>query len=375
MIFTRSFILYHLISDLSRGDRCIFMKNPNGYGSVTKMSGNRRKPFWVRKTIGWNEKGHPIYKTIGYCATREEGNMLLADYNKSPWDIDRAKITLQELFDLWLDKKSSKLGKANVSALKSAYKHINKLSSMKYKEIKSFHMQDCIDKCGRGYATQAAIKNLWGHLDRYALELDIISKCYSDLLTSDPIPQTSRECFTDTEIKRVWKVYEDYQAGKDFGSIPVEWIDTVLIFLYSGFRISELLTMKTENINLEQQIFKGGVKTNAGKNRIVPIHSAILPLVQSRLDASSEFFINVNGKPVSQSTYRAYWNSLMSYLEIDKTPHECRHTFESLLDSKGANRRCIDLMMGHVSKDVGNRVYNHKTIEELKSAIEILKVN
>ena len=61
--------------------------------------------------------------------------------------------------------------------------------------------------------------------------------------------------------------------------------------------------------------------------------------------------------------------------KIDKTPHECRHTFESILDSKGANRKCIDLMMGHVSKDVGNRVYNHKTLEELKTAIDFLKVN
>lgn len=351
------------------------MKNPNGYGSVARLSGNRRKPFWVRKTVGWNEKGHPIYETIGYTATREEGNMLLAAYNKNPWDVDRAKITLQELFDLWLDKKAPKLGKSNQSSLKSAYNHIKKYSSMKYKEIRSYHMQECIDFCGKSYSTQGAIKNLWGHLDRFALELDVITRMYSELLTSDPIPQTSRERFTDAEIKKVWKVYDEYQEGKDFGEVPVEWIDTVLIFLYSGFRISELLTLKTDNVDLQAGTFKGGIKTKAGKNRIVPIHSKIVPLVQHRLDEGSEFFINVNGDSISQSTYRTYWNDLMQYLNIEKTPHECRHTFESILDSKGANRKCIDLMMGHVSKDVGNRVYNHKTLEELKDAIELLKVN
>ena len=62
----------------------------------------------------------------------------------------------------------------------------------------------------------------------------------------------------------------------------------------------------------------------------------------------------------------------MDYLGIEKTPHECRHTFESRLDSAGANRKCIDLMMGHKSKDVGNRVYNHKTIQDLKIAIELV---
>ena len=74
------------------------MKNPNGYGSVVKLSGNRRNPFVVRKTVGYNEKAYPIYDVIAYCKTREEGNIILAEYNKNPYDIDAAKITMQELF-------------------------------------------------------------------------------------------------------------------------------------------------------------------------------------------------------------------------------------------------------------------------------------
>lgn len=348
------------------------MRNPNGYGSVVRLTGNRRRPFWVRKTNGWNEKGYPIYITIGYTATREEGNMLLAEYNKVPWDVDQAKITLKQLYDLWLKKKAPKLSNANQNSLKSAFRHIQNLSDMKYKEIRSYHMQETIDFCGKGYATQGAIKNLWVHLDRFALELDIVTRLYSDLLTSAPIPQTSRKRFTDAEIQSIWTLYTEAQSGKDFDHVPVEWIDTVLIFLYSGFRISELLTMRTEQIDLRAGTFQGGIKTNAGRDRIVPIHSKIYPLVENRLDPDSEYFINVNGRMLPQTTYRFYWNGLMQYLQIQKTPHECRHTFESILDSNGANRKCIDLMMGHASKDVGNRVYNHKTLNELKVAIELL---
>ena len=65
-------------------------------------------------------------------------------------------------------------------------------------------MQDTIDSCGCGYSTQGAIKNLWGHLDRFAMELDIVGKCCSDLLTSDPIPETTKEIFTDEEIALLW---------------------------------------------------------------------------------------------------------------------------------------------------------------------------
>ena len=65
----------------------------------------------------------------------------------------------------------------------------------------------------------------------------------------------------------------------------------------------------------------------------------------------------------------------MDKLEMKHTPHECRHTFRTKLDSAGANKKSIDLMMGHKSKDVGERIYTHKTIEELKEAIELFKIN
>ena len=77
------------------------MKNPNGYGSVVKLSGNRRKPYCARKTSGWNEKGYPIYMVIGYYADRQSAMIALADYNRNPFDIDLSKITMKELFDKW----------------------------------------------------------------------------------------------------------------------------------------------------------------------------------------------------------------------------------------------------------------------------------
>lgn len=77
------------------------MKNPNGYGTVVKLSGNRRNPYAVRKTVGFNEKGYPIYKCIGYVSTKAEGLMLLAEYNRNPYDIDLHKITVEEVYDKW----------------------------------------------------------------------------------------------------------------------------------------------------------------------------------------------------------------------------------------------------------------------------------
>ncbi len=336
------------------------MKNPNGYGSVVKLSGNRRNPYAVRKTVGWNEKGHPIYLAIGYAASREEGMIMLAEYNKSPWDIDAEKTTLESLYELFKEKKMPKMGKSSQGSLNSAFNHTSKYKKMKYKDIKSFHMQDCIDNCGKGYSTQWTIKNLFGQLDKFALEIDVINKSYSVLTTAEPIPETNKKPFTDEEVDAVWKIKDK------------PWVDSVLVFLYSGFRISELLGLKTANIDLEERTFQGGVKTQSGKNRIVPIHSKIFDLVKIRVEEGNEYLFTENGKKMSSAKYYEKWNDVMNELKLNHTPHECRHTFRSRLDSAGANKVCIDLMMGHKSKEVGERIYTHKSIQELKDAIELI---
>ncbi|GHV42768.1 hypothetical protein FACS189490_12440 [Clostridia bacterium] len=146
------------------------MRHTNGYGSVVKLSGNRRNPFAVRKTKGFDERGFPVYEFIGYYPTREAGLIALAQFNNEPWNVSQEKTTLEQLFSLWLEKKAHKLGASNLSSLKSAFKHCSKFNDVKYRELRAYQMQECIDDCGAGYSTQSAIKNLFGHLDRFALE-------------------------------------------------------------------------------------------------------------------------------------------------------------------------------------------------------------
>ena len=333
------------------------MKLPNNYGSISKLSGTRRHPYIVRKSV---PGGKPMI--LGYVATREEGLALLAQFNANPWDVNRAGITLDELFRLWREQRMPKLGKSNQACLSSAYKHCESLSGMQYREIKAFQMQGCIDGCGKGASTQSAIKNLWTHLDRFALELDIITRQYSGLLTAADKPPTTRVPFTPEEVSRLW----EHQSEP--------WVDTALILLYSGWRISELLALAPDDIDLAAGTMKGGTKTAAGKNRIVPIHSRIRPFVEARLAEGGPRLICYKGKALIVSTYRRFWGAAMGRLNMNHVPHECRHTFETRLDAAGGNRRCIDLLMGHVSKDVGNRVYNHKTLSELQSTIELLSI-
>jgi integrase len=183
---------------------------------------------------------------------------------------------------------------------------------------------------------------------------------YSSLLQSAPISETNKTPFSDEKVETMWHMQD------------VLWVDSVLFLLYSGFRISEMLNLKTISVNLENETITGGTKTKSGKDRIVPIHSKLRNIVERRISEGGEYLFSNNGKQCSASTYRIFWHEIMKVAIIQHTPHDCHHTFRSRLDSAGANKKCIDLMMGHKSKDVGERVYTHKTIGELKSAIELI---
>lgn len=335
-------------------------RNPNGYGCVTKLSGKRSRPYVIKVTI-YDPDGKARQVPIDYAETEEQANIILANYNNNPWNIDRNKVTLVELYNRWEKIKLPKLGMSSQGNLKSAFKHCQKYYGMKYRSIRAYQMQDCIDSCGKGYSTQGAIKTLWSHLDNFAFECDIVDKMYSQLITAPPVPETTRTPFTAQQIEALWKIQDQ------------PWVDTVLIYLYTGFRLQELLTMKTEQVNMQDKYFQGGIKTTAGKGRIVPIHPRIEPLVKTLVDKNQLYLFNYNKRKINKPQYYKFWNEVMQKIDTDKTPHEARHTFETNLDNAGGNRKCIDLLMGHKSKDVGNRVYNHKTIDQLRDTINLLK--
>ena len=192
------------------------------------------------------------------------------------------------------------------------------------------------------------------------MDLDVIVKMNSALISAAPIPPSSKVPFTEEEIQALWAISER------------EWVDSVLFLLYTGFRISEMLTLENNNVDLDQMVMKGGIKTKAGKDRLVPIHPKIKAFVQKHKEEGNRFLFSYKGRKMSPSQYYVFWNDIMEQLHTHHTPHECRHTFRSRLDSAGANKVCIDLMMGHKSKEVGERVYTHKTVQELTDAICLL---
>ena len=334
------------------------MKNPNGYGTVVKLSGNRRRPWAVRKSFGQNEKGHPVLKTIGYAAPKEEGMIMLAKYNSNPYDLDTAKITFEELYNEWV-KRPNKLSKNTLMMISSAFNGCKELYSMSYKNIKTWHMQNIINQ--QKPSMQQWYKKLFVHLDKYAAEMDIIDKMCSQFVAVDTVISKEKTIFTKDEIASLWNIKNE------------PYVDSVLFLLYTGYRIGEMLSLRRENVDLEKGILKGGNKTAAGKNKIVPIHSKIFSIVEARYhNNNSEFLFTCKGKKYDVNTYRKQWENIMRQINAKHTPHECRHTFRTELSNITNDIKAIDMLMGHVSQNTGIDVYTHKSIGELKNIIELI---
>ena len=339
------------------------MRNGNGEGGVVKLSGKRRRPYAVRITAGWTEAGKQIFKYISYHAKKTEAKHALMDYNRNPYDIDLARITFAEVYEKWSAEDFKTLAESSVNAYKSAYKRCSPLYDKVFREIKKTHLQAVIDGVDAYYSAEAT-KLMLQKMFKYAMENDIVEKDYAKFIKLPTKPETKEKTpFTKEEITALWE-------GLDI----IKNADMALILLYTGLRIGELLDMKKEDIHLEERYMIGGKKTKAGKNRVIPIHKRIVPLIERRMRISKNEWLMVNryGEHLQYSSVRKYyWPDLMKEINANHTPHATRHYFISEMDRLGVNPTTLKRIVGHSSSSVTEH-YTHKNLDELIAAIDLL---
>jgi len=139
------------------------MKLPNGFGTVYKQPGNRRKPYVVKKTKGWEVnpdtgKVKQLYAIVGYYATRKEALTALAEYNKDPFDLHHATITFEEVYEKWSEIHYEKVKDTN--GYKAAFKTSKDLWKMRFVDIKLDHLQSVVDNSGKNVTNEDGDKGV-----------------------------------------------------------------------------------------------------------------------------------------------------------------------------------------------------------------------
>lgn len=381
------------------------MKNPNGYGCVKKLSGNRRKPWALYVTTGYELSspvpkiddlreflseetfhivseeieaarqrqtpvGRQVQKAVGYYATRQEALIAQAEYNKNPYDLDRANATFEDIYKMVYTDTISKMG--NGQPYTVAHDKCKDLFNLRFRDIRYADLQRVVDQYKhQAKGTQANINTLLHMMYAHAIRNDITDKDYSEFLEITSEKETKEKTpFTREEVQHAWDLIDWMQKSSKGTSLDgVCLADTVVMLIYTGMRINELLTLKKENVHLEDRwIDLRGSKTKAAR-RIVPIHKKIIPLIEKRMQVPGEYLIlNSKGKMISNGTYfLSFWDK---YIEanfvVQHTTHDCRHTFASLSGAtKGINPILRKKIMGHKTLDITDDIYTHAYIEDL----------
>lgn len=373
-------------------------KRSNGEGSITYDK--RRKRYRAKVTVGWEmneETGRTkqITKSIGSnFKTRGEAARALAEYQNESYNLENKDITFEELFEIWYPEYIQKHPSYKY-VYKSAYAYMTLLYKKKFRNITILDMKKCIEEgtiiCKLGSNKGNIItpspqvkQNMKGMLNKiydYALEGRIVNINYArnfyldkEVFDNQEKNKVPRIPFSQQELDIMWK-------AKNF----VPFVDMILYHCYSGWRPKEIITLKIEDVHLEEEYIVGGIKTKAGRQRTVPIHPLVKPIVEKyyneAISIGSAYLFNditkkkgLNG--LSKDQYYSRFIKVVKQLKLNPelTPHCARHTFITKAKSREVNMNeyILKMIVGHKIQDVTESVYTHRTIDDLKE--EILKI-
>ena len=156
----------------------------------------------------------------------------------------------------------------------------------------------------------------------------------------------------------------------------------ILIQCYSGWRPQELISLEIKNVNLNNWTFIGGSKTDAGINRIIPIHEKIKGFVKTRYDeavwSNSKYLFNCTDSDTMFFTYSKYYDrfiNIMKELGLNENhrPHDARKQFVTMAKRYGMDEYAIKRIVGHAINDITETIYTTRSIEWLTKEMQKIK--
>lgn len=399
----------------------IIKKRENGKGSAIYLGNNRKKSWGARITIGKDINGIAIRHFIDTFETELEALVCLENYHKKPYSlyinekkynrivtfpknpyllvpvknpnkkieqkVKKDTYTFKQLFkefkemklpndkEIKLEKEkhikpNGKFAYHYSRGMITAFHNSEALHDKVYKELRTSDFQTFLNNCQKKYETLRIMKNLYIKLDEYALQEDIIEKSYAQHISlTNSKSSNNKTPYSYEQVDYLWNI--------NSGNTKEDFVrDLLLIALYTGCRTEELLFIYTKNIFLDKNYFIGGLKTKAGINRHIPIHSKIKSLFLKYYNPKNEFlFVMPNGRRTNYDYYLYHYkfNFINKHPFLNNhTAHECRHTLRTELEKQNVKQVIINSILGHSNENIGQDIYTHITIEEKIEAINLI---
>ena len=369
---------------------------PNGFGQISKIKNKTlRNPYRAMVTIGKTPEGKPIsklLKPISYFPTYNDAYAALVEYNKNPYDLDKA-ITVEELHDKWYGEFLEREPSISYRrTLDSAWNYCSSIKNVQVSELRTRHIKYCMDEGtyivkGKEQNASASvkrrIKSLFNLMLDYAMEYEIVDRNYArafntpeKVIKEEENNKQEHIAFTDEEMETLWSHVDD-----------TAYVDVILIQCYSGWRPQEIGLIRLEDTNIDEWEFTGGIKSEAGSYRTVPIHPKIRHLVMRKYNdavaKNSPYLINRAGKVNNTKTgykltYDNYRKKFMNVrtalgLNSEHRAHDPRIHFVTLAKKYNVDEYAIKYMVGHAITDVTEKVYTRRDADWLHREIQKIK--
>lgn len=368
---------------------------PNGFGQISLIKNhNLRNPYRALVPVGKTETGRFICKPLkpqSYFRTYNDAYAALVEYHKNPYDLE-SSLTTKELYEKWTESYFKTLkSESSIRTIKSAWRYCSSIYNMRAMDIRARHIKGCMDE---GVAIikgeqkkpsagiKSRIKSMFNLMLDFAVEYEIVDKNYARTFdVSDDIVQEREQSkrghipFTDDEMTTLWN------------NVDIKkYVDVILIQCYSGWRPGELGLLELDKVDLKNWTFIGGMKTKAGTNRLVPIHTKIRPLIKKKYQEAealgSKYLINCtdsathrNSLKLTYDKYQQRFTKIKNELNLNPNhrAHDGRKHFVTMAKKYNVDEYAIKYMVGHEISDITEKVYTQRETEWLKNEIEKIK--
>ena len=372
-----------------------FKRRPNGSGTVVKLSGNRRKPYCARVSLDERNKINGEKKTlvIGTYETYKEALNALSLYTltvnntiskKEAMEMDpenykniQSKLRkgipkFKDIFEILDNDEFSLLSASTQNNMRGAYKHLKKLHNKYIDQISLRMIQEVFDSDHSNHGTQVHMKTVCSKVFRYAVVNQYIGRNddYTSYIRIAKYEESSmHKPYTIDEINKLKEA-------------DTEEAHIMLIMIYTGVRINELLNLDRDNIHINEACNDDGTdrsisymitgsKTKAGKNRIIPIHNDIKQFVIDDLLKDGDRLIDTS---YANFTNRTVLPKINKLLDAHHTMHDTRKTFASLCQLNNINIYIRKKILGHRMNDITFDVYTNASKNTLWTEINKIKI-
>lgn len=324
------------------------LKRANGTGTAYKLSGRRKRP-WVAA------KNKII---IGYYETKTAALEALERLAGRTLD-DRFNMTFGDVYNSWLAEHQSDVTPRVLEAYRNSFNVFSPLHKRKFRDLRTADFQALFDALdGKSRSTLEKHKQVISQMSVWALREEIVTQNFAQFIKLPAARKKEKEIFSDEDIEKL----------RAEGS---ETAQVILMLIGTGMRINELFTLPLKDYHETYCI--GGEKTEAGRNRVIPIRPEARPFFAHFASiATGETLLSgfPGNKTVRNFRNREYY-ALLDKLGIEKkTPHATRHTYASRAAAAGMKPEVLQKILGHADYSTTANIYVHSDIETLVAAVE-----